>query len=130
MKTDRQLQDDVRAELVWEASMQASRLGVAVKNGVVTLAGQVDSDAQKRSSERAARRVGGVQALATELTVNQPERGQTTESDIEEALENAMAWSASLPVEAVQVMVECGLVTLSGDVDQQYERQVAADRIR
>jgi len=67
MKTDSQLQQDVSAELKWEPSIDAARIGVEVKDGVVTLSGQVDSYAAKWSAERAAQRVSGVNALAIDL---------------------------------------------------------------
>lgn len=47
MKTDSQLQQDIRAELLWEPSIHAARIGVEVKDGVVTLSGQVDSYLEK-----------------------------------------------------------------------------------
>ena len=37
MKTDEQLKKDVEAELEWDASINAANVGVAVKDGVVTL---------------------------------------------------------------------------------------------
>ena len=65
MKTDAQVQSDVMAELKWEPSVNATRIGVEVHDGVVTLAGQVGSYAEKLDAERAAQRVAGVKALAT-----------------------------------------------------------------
>ena len=62
MKTDSELQQDVSAELEWEPSVQAAHIGVEVKNGVVTLAGRVDSYFEKWNAERAAQRVSGVKA--------------------------------------------------------------------
>lgn len=47
MKTDTQLQKDVMAELKWEPSVHASQIGVEVKDGVVTLAGEVSSYLEK-----------------------------------------------------------------------------------
>ena len=47
MSTDRQLQQNVIAELGWDAAIDASRLGVEAKNGIVTLSGHVESYAQK-----------------------------------------------------------------------------------
>ena len=70
MKTDSQLQRDVSTELEWEPSVHAARIGVEVKDGVVTLAGQVDSYAEKWNAERAAQRVAGVKAMTTELKVH------------------------------------------------------------
>ena len=43
MKSDSKLQHDVMEELRWEPFLNASAIGVAVKNGIVTLSGQVDS---------------------------------------------------------------------------------------
>ena len=51
MKSDYQIQEDVMEELKWEPFLKASEIGVAVKNGVVTLSGQVDSYSKKIAAE-------------------------------------------------------------------------------
>jgi osmotically-inducible protein OsmY len=130
MKTDSQLQQDVMAELQWEPSVHAARIGVEAKDGVVTLAGQVDSYAEKWNAERAAQRVAGVSALTTALTVQLTSLSQRTDGDIAAAAENVLAWRDTPPEVAIQVMVESGWVTLSGDVDWQYQRQAATDSVR
>lgn len=130
MKTDSQLQRDVSTELEWEPSVHAARIGVEVKNGVVTLAGQVDSYAEKWNAERAAQRVAGVKAMTTELKVHLAGLSKRTDADVAEAVENVLEWTSSLPAGAVKVMVEGGWVTLSGDVDWQYQRQAANDSVR
>jgi osmotically-inducible protein OsmY len=130
MKTDSQLQQDVSAELTWEPSVHAARIGVEVKDGVVTLAGQVDTYAEKWNAERAAQRVAGVKALATELKVQLTGLSKRTDADIAGAVENVLEWSSSLPAGAIKVMVESGWVTLSGNVDWQYQREAAKDSVR
>lgn len=130
MKTDSQLQQDVSAELKWEPSVHAARIGVEAKDGVVTLTGQVDSYAEKWSAERAAQRVAGVKAMTAELKVHLTSLSKRTDADIAEAVENVLEWTSSLPAGAIQVMVEGGWVTLSGDVDWQYQRQAATDGAR
>jgi osmotically-inducible protein OsmY len=130
MKTDSQLQQDVSAELQWEPSVHAARIGVVVKDGIVTLAGQVDSYAEKWNAERAAQRVAGVKAMTTELKVHLAGLSKRTDGDIAEAAENVLEWTSSLPAGAIQVMVEGGWVTLSGDVAWQYQRQAANDSVR
>ena len=130
MKTDNQLQHDVNEELTWEPAVHAARIGVAVKDGVVTLAGQVDSYAEKWAAERAAQRVPGVRAMATGLKVHLLGPSQRTDADIAEAAENALSWNASLPAGAIRVMVEGGCVSLSGDVDWHYQRQAATASVR
>ncbi|MBK1613577.1 OsmY domain-containing protein [Rubrivivax gelatinosus] len=130
MKTDSQLQHDVSAELKWEPSVHATRIGVEVKDGVVTLAGQVDSYAQKWSAEHAAQRVHGVQAMTSELTVQLTSLSERSDADIAQSVRNVLDWTASLPTGTVQVLVEAGRVTLSGSVDWQHQRQAAADAVR
>ncbi len=130
MKTDSQLQQDVSAELKWEPSIHSARIGVEVKDGVVTLAGQVDSHSEKWNAERAAQRVAGVKAMTTELKVHLTGLSKRTDADVAEAVENVLEWTSSLPAGAIKVMVEGGWVTLSGDVDWQYQRQAATDSVR
>ncbi len=130
MKTDSQLQQDVHAELQWEPAVHAARIGVQAKDGVVTLAGQVDTCQEKWAAERAAQRVPGVTALASDLQVQLTSLGRRADGDIAQSVANVLAWSAALPADAIQVVVEGGWVTLSGDVDWQYQRQAAIDSVR
>ena len=130
MKTDSQLQQDVMAELKWEPAVHAAQIGVEVKNGVVTLAGEVSSYAEKWKAERAAQRVNGVKALAVEMQVKLSEFGERTDADIAESVKNILGWTSSLPTNAVKVLVEGGWLTLSGEVEWQYQRQDAADCVR
>ena len=130
MKTDSQLQQDVMAELKWEPAVHAAQIGVEVKNGVVTLAGEVSSYVEKWNAERAAQRVNGVKALAVEMKVNLSEFGKRTDADIAESAKNILGWTSSLPADAIKVMVEGGWLTLSGDVEWQYQRQDAAHSVR
>jgi osmotically-inducible protein OsmY len=130
MKTDQQLQQDVNAELLWEPAVHAAHVGVEVKDGVVTLAGEVDSYAEKWNAEHAAQRVSGVQALAVDLTVKLSGPNTRTDADIAGSVQSVLEWTSALPANAVQVMVEDGWVTLSGDVNWQFQKLAAADCVR
>jgi osmotically-inducible protein OsmY len=130
MKTDSQLQQDVMAELTWEPAVHATQIGVEVSDGVVTLAGEVGSYAEKWNAERAAQRVRGVKALAVELQVNLSELGRRSDADIAHSAQNILNWSSALPADAVKVMVEGGWLTLTGDVAWQYQRQDAESSVR
>lgn len=130
MKTDSQLQQDVMAELQWEPAVHAAHIGVEVKDGVVTLAGEVGSYGEKLNAERAAQRVSGVRALAVEMTIKLSKLGERSDADIAESARNILGWTSSLPVDAVKVMVEGGWLTLTGDVEWQYQRHDAADSVR
>jgi len=130
MKTDTQLQQDVMAELQWEPSVHAAQIGVEVRRGVVTLVGQIDSYSEKWRAEHAAQRVSGLKAMTSELRVHLPTDKVRTDAHIADAVANTLAWTASLPANGIQVMVEAGWVTLSGDVEWQYQRETAADTVR
>ncbi|HUL10663.1 MAG TPA: BON domain-containing protein [Methylococcaceae bacterium] len=131
MKNDSEVQRSVQEELKWEPGVtNASKIGVAVKDGIVTLTGTVNSHFEKWAAERAAKRVFGVNALAVELEVKLPVFAKRTDTDIAKAAENALNWDATLPNDCVKVMVENGWVTLEGNVDWQYQRSSAEDDVR
>ena len=125
MKTDAQIRTDVINELTWDASVRGTDVGVAVSNGVVTLSGQLESYADKHAAERAAQRVAGVRGVASELTVRLPSSSQRSDGEIAAAVRSALAWNTHVPHERLTVLVEKGWVTLSGEVDWDYQRQAA-----
>ena len=63
MKSDAQLKKDVEAELEWDPSINATQVGVAVKDGVVTLSGHLDTFVEKYEVEKVVQRVAGVRAV-------------------------------------------------------------------
>jgi len=130
MKTDIKIQQDVQAELRWEPSIDAARIGVEVTEGIVTLTGHVGSFAEKWDAERVAQRVAGVRALTVSLSVALPDGNQREDAEIARSAEHALEWGAYVPKTGVKVMVEGGYVTLSGTVDWEYQRQAAASSVR
>jgi osmotically-inducible protein OsmY len=130
MKTDQQLQQAVIDELTWDPSVHASQIGVIVKDGVVTLDGEVSSFAEKWGAERAAQRVTGVQALAVGLDVKLSALGKRSDSDIARSAQTALHWCSSCPSETIQLMVEDGWITLTGSVEWHYQKQAATDALR
>ena len=121
MKSDAQLQQDVMAELKWEPAVHAAQIGVEVKDGVVTLAGEVSSYTEKLNAERAAQRVSGVKALAVEMEIKPSLSATVVKSDIEAALKRRAAADAK----SIAVDVEGGDVTLTGTVHSWSERDLA-----
>ena len=130
MKTDSQIQNDVMAELSWDASVQAKQIGVGIKDGIVTLNGEVGSLAEKLSAERAALRVEGVRALVVELDVHLPGDNQKTDMEIARTVEQVLNWSAQRALHDLMVVVEKGWVTLSGHVTWNYQRRLACTLVR
>lgn len=130
MKTDKQLQQEVQDELAWEPSVNPEHIGVQVNNGIVTLAGHVNSFSEKHHAERAAQRVYGVKAVTVEMEVNLPGISQRNDIDIAISVENAIRWLVFLPSNAVKIKVEQGVVTLSGELGWEFQRSAAEKAIR
>jgi osmotically-inducible protein OsmY len=130
MKTDTQLKADVTAELAWDPAVNASGVGVIVKNGVVTLTGHLDTFAEKHAVERAVRRVAGVRGIAVELDVKLAANHKRSDSEIAQAATAALAQNVMVPAGKVKVEVENGLVTLTGEVDWSYQFASAEQSIR
>ena len=130
MKSDRQLKQDVMDELEWDPSVKDVEIGVEVKDGVVTLAGHLGSYAEKYAAERAALRVAGVKGVAVEIDVWLPGTSERKDADIVHASEFALEWNVLIPKGKVKVMVEGGWVTLSGELERNYQRLAAEKALR
>jgi osmotically-inducible protein OsmY len=124
---DRQLRQRVLAELDWDPRVDAGGIGVAAKDGVVTLTGHVASYAEKLAAERATRRLRGVRAIAQEIEVRLAAAAKTADHEIASRALRILAWDSQVPAMAVSVTVEKGWVTLAGLVDWEFQR-VAAER--
>jgi osmotically-inducible protein OsmY len=128
--SDLTLRQTVLDELEFEPSVDAAHIGVTVKDGVVTLSGHVSSYAEKVAAERAVRRVKGVQAIAQDIDVRYPEDQKTADDEIALRALNILRWSSVVPSGSVLVKVQDGWVTLSGQVNWQYQRSAAESQIR
>ena len=130
MKTDKQLQQDVLDELVWEPSVDAAEIGVSVENGIVILNGTVKSLTEKWTAERVAQRVEGIRAVTDELAVKLAGDSQHNDPDIAQAAVNALDWNTSVPRNRIKVLVENGWVTLDGSVEYHFQKDAAESAIR
>jgi osmotically-inducible protein OsmY len=130
MKTDTQLKKDVSSELEWDPAVNAAGVGVAVKDGVVTLSGHLDNYAQKYAVERAVQRVEGVKAVAVELDVKLAPDHKRSDTEIAQAAEQAFSWHSLIPAEPIRVKVEKGWITLTGELDWAFQRTNAEKAVR
>lgn len=110
---DLRVREAVRRQLDWDPDVDSSAVGVAAKNGVVTLTGFIDTYAGKLAAERAAKRVHGVRAVANEIDVRL--KLERTDVDIARDAARALELRIGIP-ESVQVVVHNGHVTLTGKV--------------
>ena len=130
MKTDADLKRDVTAELAWDPAVKSTAIGVAVKDGVVTLSGHLETFAEKHAAARAIRRVAGLKAIALELDVKLAPDHKRSDTDIAASAEEALKWNTLVPLESVRLTVDHGWVTLQGDVEWDYQRRSVEKAIR
>ncbi len=129
-RTDEQIQKEVLNELKYDPRVEPNEIGVAVKNGVVTLTGFVDSYTKRWAAEDAAHRVRGVKAVANDIEVRLSSLDEKTDADIAKAAVRALEWDAFVPIEKLDVTVSKGWVTLKGEVEWQYQKQDAERVVR
>lgn len=132
LKSDAMLRSDIVAELNFDPAItvNATDIGVSVKDGVVTLSGHPTSHAQKHAIERSVQRVKGVKALAIEMSVRLPAGHERIDADIAAAAENTLEWNVLVPDDAIHPMVEDGWITLNGRVEWEYQRRAAEVAVR
>ena len=130
MKANTELYEDIVEKLEFEPSVDAKNITIAVKEGVVTLAGKVTTLFEKCSAERAVKSIEGVKAVANDMEVDITVPFQHTDAEIARAAAHALEWDVTVPGAGIQVSVEKGQVTLTGQVEWWFERQSAEKAIR
>jgi osmotically-inducible protein OsmY len=130
MKTDSEIERDVKEELGWDPDLDATDIAVSVKKGVVTLTGFVKSYSDKFEAEAATKRVAGVVAVANDIEVRMPSIDERPDPEI--ARDAAAAIKSQLPIssERIKIVVKNGWVTLEGQAEWQYQRQTAENAVR
>jgi osmotically-inducible protein OsmY len=130
IRTDTDIQRDVLEELKWDNSIDDDDVAIAVKDGIVTLAGYTRSYLDKWRAERIVSRVRGVKAVVNNIEVRLPTSSERPDPDIARAAVDALRWNISVPKDRVKVKVEKGWVTLEGDVDWYFQREAAERAVR
>src|ERR1700687_5410098 len=127
---DSDLRRKVIAELDWEPSVDASQIGVAVKDGIATLTGSVLSYPERKNAEKAASRIAGVKAVAGDLEIKLFGTAARSDFDIAQSALSSLRFNASVPSERIQVLVEMGWVTLDGEIEWQYQKTAAENALK
>ena len=128
-RTDSDIQRDITAELKWDPSLRTENIAIGVRDGVVTLAGFVDSYYDKWQAERVVSRVKGVKAIANDIEVKLPSASERPDPEIARAAVDALKWSILVPHESISVKVAEGWVTLEGQVTWNYQAERAVRRL-
>lgn len=128
MMPDAQLQQEIIKRLQSVSAAAAKDIGVTVQNGVVILRGSVLSGTEKATVVQAVRRAAGVRVIADEIKVRPPADHQKRDEDIAEAISHVFQTDSHIPA-TVKATVSNGRVTLTGQVQWEYQRGTAADAV-
>lgn len=128
--TDAQLRQNIIDELEFDPSFDGAHIGVAVDKNVVSLSGHVGSYAEKVAAIAAARRVKGVHAIAENIEVRYPNQKQTADDQIAKRAADILDWDVLVPKGSVDVLVQDGWVTLTGQVKWNYNKAAAEEDVR
>ena len=121
-----QVEVDVRAELGNEPRLPyPDEIAVDAFRGAVTLRGTVGSFSQRRAAEAAARRTRGVIDVYDELQVRLLAGNRRADAEIRGAALQRLMWDPDLVDDYIDVRVNDGWLTLSGEVDYQYQSDAA-----
>lgn len=130
MRTDNEIERDVKDELQWDPDLDATDIAVSVKQGVVTLAGFVKSWSDKYEAEAAAKRVSGVRGIANDLEVRLPNVDERPDPDIARDAVSALKSQLPLSADDIRVVVKNGWITLEGNVEWYYQKSTAESAVR
>ena len=130
MKTDMQLRRDVEAELDWDQRFDASDIGVAVKDAVVTLTGKVTSYAERNAVEEATQAVAGVRAIANEIEIDLHDSAKRDDAELAADALFSLKSHILVPVDDIKVIVRSGWITLEGEVSLRFQADAAAKAVQ
>ena len=127
---DLNLRNAVLEELEFQPDIDAAEIGVAVHNGVVTLSGHAGSYGQKIRAEQAVKAVKGVRAVVEDIEIRLADGADTSDETIAARALNIISWNAGVPAQNVRIVVHNGWITLEGDVEWQYQKEILERSVR
>jgi len=124
-----QVTRDVLDELLWDDTIDASRITVTAEDGRVVLGGTVNYFHEKWNAGEDAQRINGVREVVNDVTVDTAER-KVLDDDMAKAANSALDANNLVPKGKIRIDVSDGWVAMSGNVHHYYERQAAEFVVR
>jgi osmotically-inducible protein OsmY len=121
-RTDSDIATAAVQALKWYSGVPEDRIKVTVRDGWVTLEGDVDRWFQKDAAERPVRTLTGVKGVTNDIKVTSR---VIRPGDVKEKIEAAFKRSAEIDARQVRVEAHEGKAILSGNVRSWAEREAA-----
>lgn len=128
MPTDTELAQRVRRVLEEDPLVPHAGIVTTVSNGWITLGGQVELPRQIDDAERGVRSLVGVRGITNNITVSPPRRAPDPDA-LRRAIEDALTRQAERVAAGMQLTVEAGTATLSGQVRTSLEKLAVLDAL-
>ncbi len=126
--TETRLYEAMREHLDWNPEVDSSEVDVSISEGIVTLTGFVDTNAEKLAAEHTVKGVYGVKGIANEIQVRQ--HSTLNDTDIARNAVHAIEIQALVPKDRITVTVTDGWVKLEGRVEWMYEKKLAESAVQ
>lgn len=107
--------------LMWDLCVPKDKVKVKVQKGWITLSGDVNWFYQKDSAESDVRKLLGVTGVSNEIMI----KPSAQAADVQKKIKAAFGRNAEFKAENIVVTTDGGKVTLSGQVDNYHERNLA-----
>ena len=132
MVANGKLYTTVMEKLHFEPRLDSTNITVAIQGNhdIIVLDGKVKSFAEKLTAESVVKTIQGVKAIVNEIRVDPSLHYKKTDSEIATDTINALKSSVWVPAQKIKALVKDGVVTLSGEVEWQYEKTAAFTAVK
>lgn len=118
--SDEKIAERVLSDLASDVSVPSHKVKVKVEKGCVTLTGEVDWNYQRTAAEHGAHKIIGLVGLTNSITV----KPHVQPYEVRAKIAKALARTAPFDVDNITIKADGGNVTLGGDVENRYERDL------
>jgi len=129
LRSDDQLRDDIHKELKSDPRVTESNFRISVKDGAVTLTGKASNYAEKLAALETTKHLPGVKEVIEDIEVRLSFTQQRRDEEIKQTILDALTWNLWAP-KGIGVAVERGWVTLTGEVNWEFQKKEAENIVR
>ncbi|MFW6324193.1 MAG: BON domain-containing protein [Desulfovibrionales bacterium] len=129
MQEDSRIRREILDLLKWDGRIDSTNIDVQVENGTVTLLGTVPALVGLNIANSDAWFVSGVKDVANLIKVDKLIGRALQDREIQDRIEQLLAWSAVLDSRHIRVFVQDGMVFLEGTIRSLPEKMHAQELI-